>query len=226
MDANKNSNEDLRGLLWLLGLGASAFVGLLLMQAFHTPASHATGTLRQELASTVDDWMGLSGGPAEPGVPARIPVPRVGLGTYATSVQDENDPQMQAFRQSYRAEEDAGITQPFSIAYYRGTLLSTSGVPGLNAGAACEVRVLPVASAAFNCLLRVVCNDVIVYPDERMQAGYAPCEIESGQVISAVDDSSFDGDREINLNTRTRIVSVNEVDELAVLMSLRIQLES
>ena len=228
MDANKNSNEDLRGLLWLLGLGAAAFGGLLLMQAFHTPVAPGTGALHETLASRVDDWMGLSGTtPVHHEETPLITIPRGGLGTYAHGVQDEDDPQMRAFHQSYRGDEDAGVSQPFSIAYHRGTLLSTSGVAGLNAGAPCEVRVLPVMAAGYNCLLRVMCNDVIVYPDEGMQAGYAPCEVEAGQVVSAIDNSSSDGDREIDLNTRTRVVRVNEVDrESRALMSLRIQLES
>lgn len=228
MDANKNSNEDLRGLLWLLGLGAAALGGLLLMQALHTPGTTTGGTMHEVLASRVDDWMGLSGNtPEHPDELPTLPVPRIGLGTYAHGVEGEDDPQMQAFHQSYRGEVDAGISQPFSIAYHRGTLLSTSGVAGLNAGAPCEVRVLPVMAVGYNCLLRVMCNDVVVYPDARMQAGYAPCEVEGGQVVSAVDNSSSDGDREIDLNTRTRSVSVNEVDaDARAVMSLRIQLES
>lgn len=228
MDANKNNNEDLRGLLWLLGLGAAALAGLVLMQAFHSPGAATAPTLREAFASRVDDWMGLRGGPptAHEETPL-ITIPRTGLGAYATGVQDEDDPQMQAFHQSYRNETDAGIAQPFSIVYHRGTLVSTSGVAGLSAGASCEVRVLPVSSFSFNCLLRVTCDGVVLYPDEALQAGYAPCEVEAGRVISAVDDSSRDGDREIDVNTRTHMVNVRETDpEERALMSARIQLES
>jgi len=229
MDANKqHNNEDLRGLLWLLGLGAAALAGLVLMQAFHAPGEATAPTLREQFASRVDDWMGVRGGPRTPHVEApRIALPRTGLGAYATGIQDEDDPQMQAYRQSYRNETDAGITQPFSIAYHRGTLVSTSGVAGLRPGASCEVRLIPVTSYAFNCLLRVTCDGVVLYPDEALQAGYAPCEVESGRVISAVDDSSRDGDREIDVNTRTLMVNVRETDpEERALMSARIQLES
>ena len=228
MDANKHNNEDLRGLLWLLGLGAAAFAGLVLMQAFHSPGAATAPTLREAFASRVDDWMGLRGGPStSPEETPLIVLPRAGLGAYATGVQDEDDPQMRAFRQSYRSETDAGISQPFSIVYHRGTLVSTSGVAGLSAGATCEVRVLPVTSYAFNCLLRVTCDGVVLYPDDALQAGYAPCEVEAGRVISAVDDSSRDGDREIDINTRTRTVNVRETDpEQRALMSAHIQLES
>ena len=228
MDANKHKNEDLRGLLWLLGLGAAALAGLVLMQAFHSPGDATTPTLREAFASRVDDWMGLRGGPSTTQEETPLSsVPRTGLGAYATGVQDEDDPQMQAFHQSYRNETDAGISQPFSIAYHRGTLVSTSGVAGLSAGALCEVRVLPVTSFSFNCLLRVTCDGVVLYPDEALQAGYAPCEVESGRVISAVDNSSRDGDREIDVNTRTHMVNVRETDpEDHALMSARIQLES
>lgn len=226
MDANQpQNNEDLRGLLWLLGLGAAALAGLVLMQAFRTPGERTAPSLREAFASRVDDWMGVRGEPRAQAETPLVAIPRTGLGAYATGVQDEDDPQMQAFRQSYRNDTDAGVGQPFSIAYHQGSLLSTSGVAGLSAGASCEVRVLPVSSFSFNCLLRVTCDGVVLYPDDALQAGYAPCEVEAGRVLSAVDDSSRDGDREIDLNMRTRVIEVRERDiEGQPMMSARVLL--
>jgi hypothetical protein len=142
-------------------------------------------------------------------------------------VSREDDPQMLAFQQSFRGGVDAGLPQPFTIAYHHGTLVSAAGVDGLVPGARCEVRVLPVRSHAFNCLLRVTCGDVVIYPDDALRAGYAPCEIEGSEAVSAIDDSSTDGDREIRLDVRRRSVLVQEhALDGAPLLEARVRLES
>ena len=132
-----------------------------------------------------------------------------------------------AFHQSFQGDVDAGIPQPFSIAYHRGTLISSSGAAGVRPGASCEVRVLPVRSYEFNCLVRVTCDDVVIYPDDALRAGYAPCQIEGNEAVSAIDDSSSDGDREIDLDVRGRSVVVSEhAPGGDSVLAARVQLES
>jgi hypothetical protein len=88
------------------------------------------------------------------------------------------------------------------------------------------VRVLPVQSYSFNCLVRVMCDDVVIYPDDALRAGYAPCEVQGSEAISAVDDSSTDGDREIELDVRARSVVIEEHLGDQEVLTARVVLES
>lgn len=223
-----SQSDELRGLAWLVALGALGLVALLVSEWLGGAPPPAVRAREAERSTSVAGWFGTQWEGPGPRPEPVAPGPRgLGLGTYATSIEHEDDPQMVAFNRSFQGQVDAGIPQPFSIAYHRGTLVSASGVDGVRAGASCEVRVLPVQSYSFNCLLRVTCNDVVVYPDDALRAGYAPCEIENREAVSAVDDSSTDGDREIDLDVRGRSVVVQEhqVDG-AELVRLRVQLES
>ena len=218
-------SDELKGLAILVLAGALGLVGLIVFGAFaadrrsHTPT--AAGD-RETRVGVLEPWLG---GPRERGPGAPRHVTPSGLGTYATGVAHEDDPQMQAFERSYATAEDAGVRQPFSIAYHRGTLVSASGTD-VRPGASCEVRVLPVDSYSFNCLVRVMCDDVVIYPDDALRAGYAPCEVQGSEAVSAVDDSSTDGDREIDLDVRGRSVVVEEHLGDQEVLSARVVLES
>ncbi|MBN8614282.1 MAG: hypothetical protein J0L92_27025 [Deltaproteobacteria bacterium] len=218
-------SDEVRTLGVLVLLGALGLVGLIAFTSVVGDPRRALGTNeeggRATLFGAVDPWTN-EGRENEP-PPARLQ--RSGSGAYATGVEHETDPQMAAFQRSYTTAEDAGVRQPFSIAYHRGTLVSASGV-AVHPGASCEVRVLPVQSYAFNCLVRVTCDDVVIYPDDALRAGYAPCEIEGSEAVSAVDDSSTDGDREIDLDVRGRSVLVQERIGDDAIVSARVVLES
>lgn len=150
-------------------------------------------------------------------------LPTQGSGAYATDVEEEPDPQVIAFRRAYRGVADAGVPQPFAIAYHRGTLVSSRGL-GLRPGASCEVRVMPVEAYAFNCVVRVSCEGVVLYPDDALTAGYAPCRVESGEAVFAEDDSSTDGDRELRFERASRSVIVREHRGREELLSAQIRL--
>lgn len=221
--------DELRGLAWLVLFGAVGLLGLLLADWLSGGPGALVARVGGEQQARVGELgpRGQGSGPSGPGQAGLSPTPGVGLGTYATGVAHEDDPQMVAFHQSYQGAVDAGVPQPFSIAYHRGTLVSASGAAGVRPGARCEVRVLPVSSYAFNCLLRVTCDDVVIYPDDALRAGYAPCEIEGSEAVSAVDDSSSDGDREIDLDVRGRSVVVQEhAPGGGSVLAARVQLES
>jgi hypothetical protein len=202
-------SDELKGLAILVLVGA---LGVLALIVFDATQGQPDARPREE-ESARSTWLGvLEPFRAAPGVPARETPRQVapsGLGTHATAVARDDDPQMRAFHRSYASEADAGLRQPFSIAYHRGTLVSARGT-AVRPGASCEVRVLPVQSYEFNCLVRVMCDDVVIYPDDALRAGYAPCEVHGSEAVSAVDDSSTDGDRELELDVRRRSVVVGE----------------
>lgn len=217
-------SDELKGLAILVLVGALGLVGLIVAGAVardpRTPGQTLPET-RETHVGVLDPWLG----PSAPRPDGPRHVTPSGLGTYATGVAHEDDPQMQAFERSYTTAEDAGVRQPFSIAYHRGTLVSASGT-AVRPGASCEVRVLPVQSYSFNCLVRVMCDDVVIYPDDALRAGYAPCEVQGSEAITAVDDSSTDGDREIDLDVRARSVVIEEHLGDEEVLTARVVLES
>jgi hypothetical protein len=217
-------SDELKGLAILVLVGALGLVGLIVAGAGARdprPSVQSSPEARETTVGVLDRWLG--GPSAQPREPRHVTP--TGLGTYATGVAHEDDPQMQAFERSYTTAEDAGVRQPFSIAYHRGTLVSASGT-AVRPGASCEVRVLPVQSYSFNCLVRVMCDDVVIYPDDALRAGYAPCEVQGSEAISAVDDSSTDGDREIDLDVRARSVVIEEHLGDEEVLTARVVLES
>lgn len=126
----------------------------------------------------------------------------------------DRDPQLDAMWRSFRfaPQDERGERElPFEPTAQRATLLEAEGE--LAGGAtSCAVRVLPVAANAFNCVLRVMCDGEILYPDPRQRAGYVPCEIENGRPVRAVDDghSSRDGDPLVSFDVHSGTVTVED----------------
>jgi hypothetical protein len=127
----------------------------------------------------------------------------------ATSTED---PQLEASRRSFQRHGDAGVPSPFVETWARGHLVQAEGVPAVHTGDECWVRVLPVAGGGYNCLVRVMCGDTLLYPDGPQQAGYAPCEVEGGRVTTGHDGSSSgrDGDPTLDFDLRGRSVRVTD----------------
>lgn len=130
-------------------------------------------------------------------------------------VDDENyDPQMWAMRRSFHHSdgEDAGVPLPFSPTQRAAQIVSATGGLSISRDATCNVRVLPVQTGQFNCLVRVVCDGRVLYPNPSQTAGYAPCELENGSPVSAVDDghSALDGDPRIHLDLREGTITVED----------------
>lgn len=225
MDAPTPVSDELKGLAFLALLGALGLLALIAL-AGHEGHIGAGAVAATERTSTVGELPDATpSGLSRTASSATSRPPSTGSGAYARGVEREVDPQMFAFERSYATAEDAGIRQPFAIAYHRGTLVASEGL-SVAAGARCEVRVLPVRTSGFNCLVRVTCGDVVLYPDDALNAGYAPCAVEGSEAITAVDDSSSDGDREIDLDVRARSVLVQErVDGRAIAVA-RVVLES
>ena len=74
------------------------------------------------------------------------------------------------------------------------------------------MRVLPVQTYAFNCLVRVMCEGRVLYPNPEQTAGYAPCEVEDGRPLRAVDDghTAADGDPLVRVDVQAGTVTVED----------------
>jgi hypothetical protein len=146
-------------------------------------------------------------GPTVPGGEGLIPPP---------PVDDENhDPQMRAMRRTFRLEGDAGAAAlPFPPSQLEAELVEVQGSRA-SVGDSCEVRVLPVRTRLFNCLVRVVCGGEVLYPNAAQTAGYVPCEVEDGSPVRAVDDGNTarDGDPLLTVDMRGGIVTVSDHGE-------------
>ncbi|MFT5356401.1 MAG: hypothetical protein ACI9KE_003626 [Polyangiales bacterium] len=148
-------------------------------------------------------------------------------GTFAPAVGDsELDPQQRAYRRSFSTVPDAGALPPFVPSLHVGRLASVTGDAPAEEGARCEVRVLPVAANIFNCVVRVMCDGVVLYPDGAQAAGYAPCSVENGIVTRAQDEdvTSADGDPAMHVDLAARHVRVTDDGPLGRNFSATIEL--
>lgn len=138
------------------------------------------------------------------------------------------DPQERAFSRSYSMTPDAGTLPPFAPSLHLGRVLRTDGDSPVAAGERCELRVLPVESSDFNCLLRVMCGETVIYPDEGQAAGYAPCELDDGLVVRALDDgiTSEDGDPIVDVDLAGRQVLVADDGPMGRRFSASIELRA
>ncbi len=125
------------------------------------------------------------------------------------------DPQVAAYERSWQRFGDAGPgghAPDFSPVTHIGVLHSVEGDAPVQEGARCEVRLLPVLSSLFNCVVRVACDDVVLYPDQEQQAGYAPCDVSDGIALRATDDgvTTEDGDPTVDVDVPGRRVRVHD----------------
>lgn len=137
----------------------------------------------------------------------------VGFPHHAGAQSDSaTDPQRHASRRSFGGGGDAGVALPFYETTRRAQITSIGGELDLGSNARCEVRVLPVASGSFNCLIRVMCDGVVLYPDPSQSAGYAPCDVENGVAVSGGEDAytAADGDPMVRFDARRGTIVVGE----------------
>lgn len=132
------------------------------------------------------------------------------------------DPQMSAYHRSFGAEDEV----PFVPTERRGRLASARGLD-IPPGSSCDVRVLPVVDATYNCLVRVTCGGVVVYPNQAQTAGYVSCELGGGGPRRAVDGmpTVTDGDPAVALDLDSGRVTVGDRDHASSLYDVTIELE-
>lgn len=123
---------------------------------------------------------------------------------------DGSDPQWMAYHSSFPAE----TLVPFRPTEQTGTIADASGLE-LGAGESCDVRVLPVNTGSFNCLIRVSCGGQVIYPNRAETAGYVRCDTDGVQPLRALDDAETgrDGDPAVSFDLENRRVVVWEGPE-------------
>lgn len=125
------------------------------------------------------------------------------------------DPQLLAMWRSFHglAEGDAAPPLPFEPTAHRAELVEASGDVA-NGPTSCDVRVLPVSSGEFTCVVRVMCDGRVLYPNAAQTAGYVSCEMRDGRPIRAVDSgfTARDGDPLVDLDLERGTVRVEEYD--------------
>lgn len=165
-----------------------------------TNANAGGGTWRHH------DWSG----PSVEAPPARVGSD--GLIQAAPVSDDVYDPQAAAMRRSFPSDGDAGVGLPFPPVEHGARIVSAEGALPVSRNARCEVRVLPVHAGGFNCLVRVLCDGRVLYPNQSQTAGYVPCDVEDGAPIRAVDDghSAADGDPLVRLDLRAGAITVED----------------
>lgn len=126
------------------------------------------------------------------------------------------DPQLFSMWRSFhhQAQSEGDPPLPFEPTARHATLLDSEG-DVISDPSSCAVRVLPTRSGRFNCLVRVMCDGQVLYPDDAQRAGYVPCDIENGMPVRAVDDgaSSADGDPQVSFDMSSGTVTVADYDE-------------
>lgn len=126
----------------------------------------------------------------------------------------EQDPQLAAMYRSFQSRRDAESDAPplpFEPLAHRADLIEAEGELSMSP-TSCDVRVLPVDSSGFNCLVRVMCDGAVLYPHPGQDAGYVPCDLENGRPVRALDGmySDRDGDPSVDLDLARGTVTVEE----------------
>ncbi len=132
------------------------------------------------------------------------------------------DPQLFSMWRSFHGQlaspEVTTPALPFEPTAAHATLVDSEG-DVINDPSTCAVRVLPTQSGHFNCLVRVMCDGQVLYPDGDQRAGYVPCDVENGRPVRAVDDgaSGADGDPQVTFDMATGTVTVADYDASGVM---------
>jgi hypothetical protein len=202
----------------LLALGALVLgLGGLLLVFRHGPSEPTRPGARPPSDAAPGLFSGLFGGPGraagDAGTGGRLAAPFApAFSGGGLAPVEEDDPQVLAMRRSFG--DDAGMAADFTPYRHIGRATAAVGLDGVSPSARCDVRVLPVRSeGGFNCVVRVRCGDVTVYPDGALEAGYAPCDVERGVPTLATDraPTERDGDPELLVDLDLHLVRVRDV---------------
>ncbi|MBW2463136.1 MAG: hypothetical protein JRH11_15910 [Deltaproteobacteria bacterium] len=123
---------------------------------------------------------------------------------------DEADPQMAAMDR-WSGPVDGGVPFHFNPTTSRGEIATIEGLP-LSPGTACNVRILPIRTGGFSCMIRVMCDGLVLYPDPSQGAGYVDCDVEDGRPTSAIDDgfTFADGDPTVHFDRQRHRVTISD----------------
>jgi hypothetical protein len=215
----------------LVILGIAFVASWVVVSAFSVPES--PGARRP----APDDWLAFEdpepyagrrrlGDPVAAGDPRWSP--DGGTGFSSTGIQQEpreHDPQLERSIASLRHLGDAGVGE-FSTLERTGHVTMVSGASPVAIGATCAVRVLPVLTSRFNCMVRVICDGVLLYPDPAEDAGYVACNVIDGMPSHAADQmASFqdtDPKVEVDLGMESVKVGDDTTDGASYLASIQL----
>lgn len=114
---------------------------------------------------------------------------------------------------------DAGAALPFEPVERAARITSLRGTLPFDERATCAARVLPARSGAFNCLVRVVCDGHVVYPNPTQTAGYVTCALDAeGRPVLVEDEghTALDGDPRVRFDlARGELVVSDAGDRVA-----------
>ncbi len=124
---------------------------------------------------------------------------------------DAPDPQVEAMER-WLGPSDGGVPMHFNPTYEVGELAHVEGIAALEPGTTCDIRVLPIQAYRFSCMIRVMCDGLVLYPDPDQGAGYVECDVEDGQPMAAIDDgyTHTDGDPTVRFDRRGLRVTVSD----------------
>lgn len=131
----------------------------------------------------------------------------------AAETSTEPDPQLQRSRASAGSLD--GGAGSFSGVTHRGRVAQVQGDAPVRAGASCDVRVLPVSAGGFNCLVRVICDGTLLYPNPDQSAGFVTCQVDASGPTTAEDRgySSQDGDPLLTFDAPSQRIVVGDGGE-------------
>ena len=144
-----------------------------------------------------------------------LPSPRFWSEQPGALTEARRDPQLFSMWRSFHGQNGEGDPAlPFEPTARHATLLDSEG-DVVSDPSSCAVRVLPTRSGRFNCLVRVMCDGQVLYPDDAQRAGYVPCDIEDGVPVRAMDDgaTATDGDPQVSFDMSRGTVTVADYDE-------------
>lgn len=160
---------------------------------------------------THHDWQGTE---SEVSRRMALGLPQEGFWRQPPQQDLEHDPQLAAMWRSFHHRRDADSDAPplpFEPLAHRAQLVDAEGDVSASP-TSCDVRVLPVSSGRFNCVVRVTCDGAVLYPNPSQNAGYVPCDIENGRPVRAVDDgrTDADGDPLVDLDLEGGTITVED----------------
>ena len=160
---------------------------------------------------THHDWQGTENEVARR---MALGLPQEGFWRQPPQQDLERDPQLAAMWRSFHHRRDAesdAPALPFEPLAHRAELIEAEGDVAASP-TSCDVRVLPVASGRFHCVVRVTCDGAVLYPNPSQNAGYVPCDIENGRPVRAVDDgrTDADGDPLVDLDLAGGTITVED----------------
>ncbi|MCB9596536.1 MAG: hypothetical protein H6719_27680 [Sandaracinaceae bacterium] len=156
-------------------------------------------------------------------------IPAIPPGMSEAAHDQAYDPQRWAMLRQFRiGPGDAGVELPFEPMERAASITQLEGALPFGEDARCTARLLPARSGRYDCLVRVICDGHVIYPNPTQTAGYVDCEVDDeGRPLRAEDvgHTAVDGDPRLRVDLTTSEMTVSDagdgVDAFTVRLRLR-----